>query len=61
MRDNFYTKLMSELQDVNQYQAEFYNAQRKEMDSTKIISNSFADFIFKKITSEKLSEKEECK
>lgn len=64
MRDDFYTKLMGELPDVNQRQAEFYKAHHKEMDSTKIMSSSLADFISKKITSEKLSEKkekEECK
>ena len=62
-KDDFYAKLMGELEDVNQHQAKYY---RESRDSS-VMRCSIGDFLTKKITGERLSDSQtrevytECK
>lgn len=51
-KDEFYSKLVGELEDVNQQQAKYYKAHPAE---ESIMRSSLADFITKKLTGDELS------
>ena len=52
-KDDFYSKLMGEIEEVNKTQAQYYKAHTGE---DKIMQSSLADFISKKLTGEKMSD-----
>ena len=52
-KDDFYAKLMGELEDVNQHQAKYYKSHPGD---SSVMRSSIADFITKKITGERLTD-----
>lgn len=52
-KDDFYSKLMGELEDVNKMQADYYKQNHHD---GSIMRYSLADFISKRITQEKMSD-----
>ena len=52
-KDDFYTKLMGEFEDVNQQQAKYY---RTHQNDSAVMRSSLADFMKRKLVGEKLSD-----